>query len=208
MDSVLALISGGIDSPVATYLIGRLGYKTIPLYFDNDPFSDERSKKRMFECVKKLKEYLDIDYVIVVPHGHSLLEFSDKCERRLTCVLCKRMMYRIGERLCKKFEAKAIVTGEFLGSKASQTLDNLKVISQAIDTPVLRPLLGLDKQEIEKIGKEIGTFSSSPSSGCSIVPDKPSTKARLERVLEEEKRVDIEVLIGKSIERMKKINID
>lgn len=209
MESVVALISGGIDSSPAAYLIGRLGYRIIPVYFDNNPFFDENNKKRMFECVRQLKKYLDIDEVIVVPHSHNLLEFSEKCERRLTCVLCKRMMYRIVERLCKKFMAKAIVTGEFLGSKASQTLNNLRVISQTIDTPVLRPLLGLDKEEIERIGKEIGTFSISTTSSdsCSFVPKKPSTRAKLKRVLEEEMKVDIERLVEKSIKNMKKVKL-
>jgi len=192
MKSVIALISGGIDSPVAAYMVGRLGYRVIPVHFDNSPFSSEINKKKTEDCVERLKKHIGIDDLVVVPHGNNLLEISKNCERRYTCVLCRRVMFRIAEKLCKKLGAEAIVTGEFLGSKASQTLQNMKVISQSVKIPILRPLLGLDKEEIQKIGKGIGTFGQgiSPAGCCSIVPSKPSTKARLEKILEEEGKLE------------------
>jgi len=155
MKSVIALISGGIDSPVAAYMVGRLGYRVIPVHFDNSPFSSEINKKKTEDCVERLKKHIGIDDLVVVPHGNNLLEISKNCERRYTCVLCRRVMFRIAEKLCKKLGAEAIVTGEFLGSKASQTLQNMKVISQSVKIPILRPLLGLDKEEIQKIGKNL-----------------------------------------------------
>ena len=191
MKSVVALISGGIDSPVAAYMVGRLGYKIIPVYFDNSPFASEKNVKKAKKCVSVLKKHIDIDDLRVIPNGKNLLEISKKCERKYTCILCRRMMFRIAEELCKELNAESIVTGEFLGSKASQTLQNLQVVSQSVDIPIIRPLLGMDKEEIVGIGREIGTFGKefSPAGCCDIVPDKPSTKARLERILEEEEKI-------------------
>jgi len=199
MKSVIALISGGIDSPVAAYMIGRLGYRVIPVHFDNAPFSSELNKKKTSELVKKLKKHIEIDDLLVIPHGKNLLEISKNCERKYTCVLCRRIMFRIAEKLCKKLGAEAIVTGEFLGSKASQTLQNMKIISQSVNIPILRPLLGMDKEEIQKIGREIGTFYQgvSPAGCCSVVPSKPSTKARLEKIVEEEEKIDVEGMVNK-----------
>ncbi|MBL7169948.1 MAG: 7-cyano-7-deazaguanine synthase [Candidatus Aenigmarchaeota archaeon] len=194
MKSVIALISGGIDSPVAAYMVGRLGYKVIPVHFDNSPLASEANRRKAKDCVKRLKKHITIDDLVAVPHGKNLLEISRNCNRKYTCVLCRRVMFRTAEKLCKKLGAEAIVTGEFLGSKASQTLANLEVISQAVSVPILRPLLGLDKEEIQKIGKKIGTFGQdiSPAGCCSIVPSRPSTKARLEKILEEESKIDVE----------------
>jgi len=201
MKPVVALISGGIDSPVAAYTVGRLGYRIIPVHFVNAPFSSEGDKEKVLKIVEKLREHVEIDDVVFVPHGHNLLEFSKKCERRFACVLCKRMMFRIAERLSQKLGAEAIVTGEFLGSKASQTLRNLEVISQTVNIPVIRPLLGMDKEEIQIIGRKIGTFNRGIGQAgcCSITPYKPSTKASLEKILEEEGKVDVEGLVEKSI---------
>jgi len=197
MKSVITLISGGIDSPVAAYMIGRLGYRVILVHFDNSPFASEINKKKTEECVEILKKHITIDDLVIVPHGKNLLEISKNCERKYTCVLCRRVMFRTAERLCEKLGAKAIVTGEFLGSKASQTLQNMEVISQSVKIPILRPLLGMDKEEIQKIGREIGTFYQgvSPAGCCSVAPNKPSTKARLEKIVEEEGKIDVEKMI-------------
>jgi thiamine biosynthesis protein ThiI len=191
MKYVAALISGGIDSPVAAYMVGRLGYRVIPVYFDNSPYVSEENVKKAKKCVSVLKEHIDIEDLRVIANGKNLFEISMKCDRKYTCVLCRRMMLRVAEKLCEDLGAEAIVTGEFLGSKASQTLQNLQVVSQAVDIPIIRPLLGMDKEEIIGIGREIRTFGKefSPSGCCDIVPDKPSTKARLERILEEEEKI-------------------
>ncbi|MBD3155733.1 MAG: hypothetical protein GF368_03705 [Candidatus Aenigmarchaeota archaeon] len=197
MKSVISLISGGIDSPVAAYMVGRLGYKVIPIYFDNSPFTAEKNIKRVRDSIERLREHVDIGELIAVPNGKNLLEISKKCERRYTCVLCRRMMFRIAEKLCEKFGSDAIVTGEFLGSKASQTLQNIVVISQSVKVPIIRPLLGMDKEEIMEIGREIGTFGQGivHAGCCSIVPDKPSTKAKLSVILEEEKKIGIKKVL-------------
>jgi thiamine biosynthesis protein ThiI len=198
---MIALISGGMDSPVAAYMIGRLGYRIIPVYFDNSPFSDNLNQKKTEECVKRLKEHITTDPVKVISNGQNLLEISEKCNRKYTCVLCRRMMFRITEKLCENLGSEAIVTGEFLGSKASQTLQNLEVVSQAVEIPIIRPLLGMDKEEIKRIGRKIGTFYQgfSPAGCCSVVPRKPSTKAKLEKILEEEKKLDLRQILERTL---------
>ncbi len=193
MKSVVALISGGIDSPVAAYMVGRLGYRVIPVYFDNSPFASELDRKKAERCVEKLRKLINIDDLVVISHGKNLLEISKKCDRKYTCILCRREMFRSAEKLCEEKNAEAIVTGEFLGSKASQTLQNLKIVSQVVDIPIIRPILGLDKEEIIKIGRKIGTFGQefSPAGCCDVVPDKPSTKARLNVIREEERKIEL-----------------
>lgn len=199
MKSVVALISGGIDSPVAAYMVGRLGYKVIPVYLDNSPFTAEKNIEKVKDSIERLRKHVDITEIIIIPNGKNLLEISKRCERRYTCVLCRRMMFRIAEKLCEKFGSEAIVTGEFLGSKASQTLQNIEVISQSVDIPIIRPLLGMNKEEIMEIGRRIGTFGQgiTHTGCCSIVPDKPSTKAKLDVILEEERKIDIKNVLEK-----------
>ncbi|MCG2827401.1 MAG: tRNA 4-thiouridine(8) synthase ThiI, partial [Thermoplasmatales archaeon] len=119
----------------------------------------------------------------------------------LECVLCKRMMLRIGEKIAKTENADGLVTGESLGQVASQTLENIYVTNNAVKIPVLRPLIGFDKIEIEKIAKETGLYEISiiPCLPCSAVPKKPSTMAKLKNVLNEEERIDISALVEDSV---------
>ncbi|MBA5941928.1 MAG: tRNA 4-thiouridine(8) synthase ThiI [Methanophagales archaeon] len=192
---LLALFSGGIDSPVAAWFMMKRGCRVIPIYFDNTPFSDESSLRRAKRVAEILKEYQP-DFEIRVEDGGNFLIRAKEVLRKdgienYTCILCKRQMYRVAERIAKEEGAKGIVTGEAIGQVASQTLDNLLVLDEACSLPVYRPLIGLDKIEIERIAKEIGTFEASifPASSCSAVPDKPTTKAKLDKVLEAEKEV-------------------
>lgn len=198
---VLALVSGGLDSPVAAYLVGRrLGVEVSVLHLDNFPLLREAGRWKALRCWKKLKRLKVVGEAFVLPHGHSLLEFYRKCERRLVCVLCRRQMLRVAERLAEELSASALVTGESLGQVASQTLANLCVEDQAVKIPVLRPLLGFDKEEIVNLSKQIDTYSDSIlPSGCCANPPKPSTQARLEKVLEEEFKVDLEGMTAKSL---------
>lgn len=201
---VVSLISGGIDSPVATYLMLKKDLEVIALHLDNRPFTDEKQMNKTIAQVEKLKEVTKKEIkTYVVPHGDNQLEFAKNCKRNLECVLCRRMMLRIAEKISEKEGAFAIVTGESLGQVASQTLRNIKVESQAISIPVIRPLIGFDKIEIEAIAKKIGTYEISilPGLCCTIVPDKPSTAAHLYRVLDEEKKVDIKSLLENCVKK-------
>jgi thiamine biosynthesis protein ThiI len=165
---------------------------------DNTPYTDERSREKTVRLVKRLEKISGKKIrMYIVPHGHSLEQFSKNCRKNLECVLCKRMMLRAGNAIAKLEGAEAVVTGESLGQVASQTLANLRAEEDASELPVLRPLIGLDKTEIIEIAKAIGTFelSISPCASCGIVPEKPATRAGLGYVLEEEEKTDIGKLL-------------
>lgn len=172
-------------------------------YFDNSPFTDETTQQRAMEAVEKLSKLSGKTVKLyVVPHGEDLAEILRNCPRRLTCVLCRRMMYRVAERIALKEGAEAIATGEIIGEHASQTLRNLHVESEAVSSvTILRPLAGENKTEVESIARKIGTFDSStkPASCCTGPPPKPRTRARIEEVLEAERSLKIEELIEKDL---------
>jgi thiamine biosynthesis protein ThiI len=196
------LLSGGIDSPVAAHLIAGKGAELYPLYFDNAPYADEEMREHAIRLANRLKElHSDFHALVVLPHGESLAEFANKCERKYTCVLCKRMMFRAASEYAKRVGAAFLVTGDSLGQVACQTLPNMVACEQASAMPIVRPLIGLDKQEIITIAKEIGTYelSTAPAGSCGIVPDRPATQSTLEAVLREESKADIPGLLAKTL---------
>ncbi len=209
---LVCLLSGGIDSPVACWLVMKRGAPITPIYFDNYPFTDETTLKRAMKVAEKLAEWA-IGHsmkLYIVPHGSNLIEIKEKCPERLTCILCKRMMYRIAQEIAHKEKAEGIVTGESIGEQASQTLWNLKVLNEAArQYPVYRPLIGFDKVETEKIAKRIGTYEISiqKAKGCEAVPKKPATKASLKMVLEAEKALDIETMVRRSVRNAKILDV-
>jgi thiamine biosynthesis protein ThiI len=193
---LVSLFSGGIDSPVATWMMMKRGCKIVPIYFDCNPFTDETTLRRAKAVAEILKEY-DPDFELrIVEHGKFLLKVKEVLkERRLenyACIFCKRRMYRIAEKIALEENAKGIVTGEAMGQVATQTLDNLMVLNEACKIPVYRPLIGLDKIEIEELARKIGTYEASimPAKDCTAVPKKPTTKAKLEKVIEIEKELN------------------
>ena len=191
---IISLFSGGIDSPVATWLMMKRGCKVIPIHFDIRPFTSDKAVERAKKVAEVLKEY-DPDFELrIVDHGKFLSEAKKVLRAKklesYTCILCKRRMLKVAESIAKEENAKGIVTGDSLGQVASQTLDNLAVIDQACSLPVYRPLIGFDKVEIENIAKRIGTYEYSiiPAE-CKAVPKKPTTKAKLEKVLKVEEEL-------------------
>ncbi|MCU0853169.1 MAG: 7-cyano-7-deazaguanine synthase [Thermoplasmata archaeon] len=193
----IVLLSGGIDSPVAGYLMGRQGLDLILAHFDNRPFTSDAEIDKATSLMRRLDHALGKESIkVLVPHGKAQAELARCCRRNMECVLCRRMMLRVAERLAKKYDASCIVTGESLGQVASQTLANINVEERATALPILRPLIGFDKVEIEKIAKEIGTYeiSTRPGLCCTIAPKKPSTYSRLDAALAEESKVDIDIL--------------
>jgi thiamine biosynthesis protein ThiI len=202
---VVCLVSGGIDSPVAAWLMMRKGCVPVFVFFDNLRFADETTKQGAMDAIKKLSEYAHGKKlkVYVVPHGDDLTDILRSCPRSLTCVLCRRMMYRLAEKIALFEDADAILTGEIIGEHASQTLINLRVETQAVsDVSILRPLLGMNKQEVENLARKIGTFDAStkPASCCTGPPPKPRTRARLEEILEAEEHLNIEAMINRDLE--------
>ncbi|UCE35891.1 MAG: 7-cyano-7-deazaguanine synthase [Thermoplasmata archaeon] len=204
---LISLISGGIDSPVATQMMLDRGADVVVLHFDNRPFTGEGQINKMKALIAHLEKLNKRDIeAYVVPHKDSHIAFTQNCIRNLHCVLCRRMMLRVAEKLAQKEGAEALLTGESLGQVASQTLRNIKTESEAVNIQILRPLIGMDKLEIEGIAKKIGTYEISilPGMCCEIVPKRPSTYSKLEIILEEEKKVDIQELVDKAIKGLKR----
>ncbi len=206
----VSLISSGIDSPVATYLLLKKAEEMILIHGDIRPFTDDREIENFTRLAKHLKRYTSSPIKIyLINHGENLNVFKQNCNNRFTCVFCKRMFLRYAEKIAKKEGAEAIIMGDSLGQVASQTLQNIRTIEQAVNIPILRPLIGFDKDEVVNISKEIGTYALSilPSNGCNAVPNKPATKAKLEIVLDEESKIDINKLLKKAVEESELISI-
>jgi len=209
---VVCLLSGGIDSAVACWFVMKRGCPIIPIYLDNAPLTDETTTAKALEVAKKLFEW-SIGFqrkIYVVPHGKNLETFVKDAPRKLTCILCKRMMYRIAERIAETENAEGIVTGEAIGEQASQTLTNLKVLDEASEKyPIHRPLLGFDKTETIELAKRIGTFeiSTQKAKRCSAAPTKPSTKAKLEIVKKTEENFNIVQMVEKSVKTAKILTV-
>ncbi|NLX49375.1 MAG: tRNA 4-thiouridine(8) synthase ThiI [Methanospirillum sp.] len=192
--TLVALLSAGIDSPVAAYLMMRRGCRVVPLYVALAPSPDEDALAKARATAGVLREF-DPDLELVVVTDDYLARargLMRRDEERLTCVICKRRMYRLAAALAGEVGALGIVTGESLGQVASQTLENLAVLDRAAAIPVHRPLIGFDKEEIIAIARRIGTFAPAiaPDAGCAAVPRVPTTRAVLDEVEALEARVE------------------
>ncbi len=192
---VVSLISGGIDSPVAAYRMMQRGCRLIFVHFHSTPYLDKTSQEKVRQLVTALTRHQFLSRLYLVPFGEIQRQIVAAVSRPLRVVLYRRMMLRIAEGVARKEKAKALLTGESLGQVASQTLDNMAVIQQAATLPILRPLVGMDKQEIIDQARRIGTFeiSSIPDQDCCqlFVPKHPATKATPREVEEAESRFDV-----------------
>ncbi|HIH03077.1 MAG TPA: tRNA 4-thiouridine(8) synthase ThiI [Methanoregulaceae archaeon] len=199
--TLVALVSGGIDSPVAAYMMMKRGCRILPLMVALDGYLDETAVTRAEAVIERLRPYQP-DIALHVLHDGYLLRAKEVLrqagQERYTCVLCKRRMYRLAGMYATEHGALGIVTGEALGQVASQTLDNLRALDEAASLPVYRPLIGFDKEEIITIARRIGTFATSitPATGCQAVPSMPTTKAKLELVHTFEAAVEGEPVTG------------
>ncbi len=207
---IVSLLSSGIDSPVATYLLSKKVSEIILLHADIKPFTDKNEHENFLELSKYLKKIIDKKIkIIVLSHGKNLEKYIKNCDKKFTCVFCKRMLVKYAEEICKKNSYDAIVMGDSLGQVASQTLQNICVVDQAVNVPVLRPLIGFDKQEIVDISKKFGIFEYSilPTVGCTAVPDKPSTSAKIKKIIAEEEKLDIDELVEDTVNNSKILKI-
>lgn len=204
---VVCLVSSGIDSPVATYLMMKRGCEVIALYCDNDPFTSQKALENYNKLVDQLQNYAAGAPITkcVVKYGDYLQKAKEEAPEKMTCVLCKSGMYKIAEMLANKMGALAIVDGSSVGQVASQTLNNILTTRYGVDMPVLSPLIGLDKTEITKIAEEIGTFEISKidDGGCSAVPRYPETKSDLERVKDACEAMNQDEAVIKAFETIK-----
>lgn len=207
---MVALISGGIDSPVAAWLLMKRGCEIIPLYLNNDPFSDETTRERAMACIDVLQKWSPQKKLTIyeAPHGENLLAFLSNCNNRLNCVMCRRMMYRIASEVLKMEGAHGIITGSSLGQVASQTSQNMLAENFGMEYPIYHPLIGLDKLEITDIARRIGTLepSTKPATCCLAVPEYPSTAAKTWEVAEAEKMIDVPSLLGAMVRNIKKFS--
>jgi thiamine biosynthesis protein ThiI len=201
---LVSLISGGFDSPVAAYRMMQRGCRVIFVHFHSAPYQDRTSQDKVRELVKLLTRHQFQSRLYMVPFGEIQRQIVAAVARPLRVVLYRRMMLRIAEKIARSEKAKALVTGESLGQVASQTLENMTVIQQAVTMPILRPLVGMDKQEIVDQARRIGTFetSSIPDQDCCqlFVPKHPATKARFDEVAADETKLDVNELVGYGLE--------
>jgi thiamine biosynthesis protein ThiI len=202
MEKALYLVSGGIDSPVAAYLGISHGWDPVFLHFDTSPFIGEGAKARAIETVRHVEDATGVGgKILVVPHGQDLTMIVERCKRSFSCLLCKRMMYRKAERVAEAEGCQGIVTGEILGEQASQTLRNLVLDSAVVSLPIVRPLAGMNKLEVEAIARRIGTFeiSTSRQGNCAAAAIKARTRAKEGELTREESRLPIQDLIDVSL---------
>lgn len=207
---VVVLLSSGIDSPVAAYLMMKRGCEVVALHCNNDPFSGPKVTELFNQLVDQLNIYAKGNPIRkrVIDYGEYLQAAKDNAPEKMTCVLCKSGMYHIAEKLAQKVGADAIVDGSSVGQVASQTLSNILATRYGVDMPILSPLIGLDKEEITAIAKEIGTFEISKidDGGCSAVPKYPETRADLNRVKEACEAMNQDVEIEKAFEKIRKLD--
>lgn len=200
----MLLLSGGIDSPVAGYMIGKRGVQLEAIHFFSYPYTSDRAKDKVLKLGKIIAGYTGSLKVHIVPFTDIQLQIRDKCpEEHLTLVM-RRFMMQISQRIAEKRGCAALITGESIGQVASQTMGALAVTDDAVTMPVFRPLIGMDKEEIVEISRKIDTYETSilPYEDCCTVftPRHPSTKPKLEKVLLSQNQLDIERLIDEAVE--------
>lgn len=207
---VVVLLSSGIDSPVAAYLMMKRGCEVVALHCNNDPFSGPKVTENFSKLVDQLNTYANGAPIQkrVIDYGEYLTLAKKEAPERMTCVLCKSGMYKIAEKLANKLGADAIVDGSSVGQVASQTLSNILATRYGVNMPILSPLIGLDKEEITTISKKIGTFpiSEIDDGGCSAVPRYPETRADLEMVKKVCEDINQEEAVQKAFENIRKLD--
>ena len=196
---VVTLLSSGIDSPVATWMIARRGAVTVPVHFSGRPQTADTSEYLCRDIIEVLRPGIQIGRLYVVPFGDCQREISLACPSDLRVIMYRRVMYAVAERIARLEGAKALVTGESLGQVASQTLENIMAVNEVVDIPVFRPLIGSDKQEIIARAESIGTYDIStevaPDCCTLFMPRRPETHAKLDEVHEAWEMFDHEAMI-------------
>ena len=209
---VLVMLSGGIDSPVAAWRMMKRGAKAVFLHFHSYPYTDKASLEKAAELVGILAKSNHRTQVYYVPFAEIQREIVTKTPAPFRVILYRRMMVRIAARIAEREGALALVTGESLGQVASQTLANLKVIEDVASLPVLRPLIGDDKEEIINLAQRIGTFevSTLPHQDCCslFVPDHPATNAAIEDAQAAEDPLEVDALVEQAMEAVEKQTVN
>ena len=208
----VTLLSGGIDSPVSTYMIAKRGVRLIPVHFFSFPYTSQQAKDKVVDLGRQLTEYCGRMTLEVVPFTHIQEEIRDKCPEEYFTLIMRRFMMRIAKRIADANGAKAVVTGENLGQVASQTMEAMASTQAVIDMPVLQPLIGMDKEEIVTLSRKIGTFETSilPYEDCCTVftPRHPRTHPKLKDVEAAESALDIDALVDEAVMGIERIRLE
>lgn len=207
------LISGGIDSPVAAWLLMRKGVVPIFAYFDNYPLCDQAAEGIALASIRKLclEAGVTDTRIYVVSHSPDLQEIVSKCPPKFACMLSRRIMFRVSEQIAIREGCRAIVTGDAIGQKASQTLQNIVSADSVLkQVRVLRPLVGMNKLQIERYAKRIGTYEISIRPGvasCGVPTNNPSTSAKRDRLNDIEAALDIRGMVARALESARVITL-
>lgn len=205
--NAVILISGGIDSPVAAYMMAKRGIRLTAVHFASPPYTSERAEQKVVKLLKKVAQYSGDMNMYTVPFTEMQEAIRDKCPEEYFTLIMRRLMMKISERIALEKGCKALITGESLGQVASQTIGALGCTDNATNLPVFRPLIGMDKQEIVDISYKIDTYETSiePYEDCCTVftPKHPRTNPSLEKVIEAEALGNFEPMIEKALENLK-----
>ena len=210
--NAVTLLSGGIDSPVSTYMIAKRGVHMVPVHFFSFPYTSELAKQKVLDLAKILTAYCGRLTVEIVPFTHIQTEIRDKCPEEYFTLIMRRFMMRIAQEVADRNGCKALVTGENLGQVASQTMEAIACTDDVCRLPVFRPLIGHDKEDIVRLARKIGTFETStlPYEDCCTVftPRHPRTKPRIEAVEEAESVLDVAALVREAVENIERVRIE
>lgn len=202
----LLLLSGGIDSPVAGCMMAKRGLEIEALHFESFPYTSERAKEKVMQLAQEMCEFCSKIHVHVISLTHIQEELRDNCQEDYFTILLRIFMMRLSERCAREYKCHALITGESLGQVASQTLKAIQVTDSVVNLPVFRPCIGLDKNEIIIQARHYGTFDTSilPFEDCCTVftPRHPKTQPKIEDVMRELEKVDVEALLDEAYATM------
>ena len=205
------MLSGGIDSPVAGYLMARRGVKVSAVYYHSHPYTSERAKEKVIELARILKNYTGEMKLFVVPFTEIQMEIMKKCREDELTIIMRRFMMRVACKIAENEKFESVTTGESIGQVASQTMESLVVTDNVSDRPAFRPLISMDKEDIIDISREIGTYDTSilPYEDCCtiFVPKHPKTRPVLKHIEASEAALDIEELVNKAIDGLEVISL-
>lgn len=210
--NVLSFISGGIDSPVASWFMMKRGCTVTFIHFHSYPFIGEQSRQKVIDLVVHLSRFQPATTLIIVPFAEAQKAIRESCAEKNRTILYRRSMYRIAEALKDRFKIQAYATGEAVGQVASQTLENLACTEAVTTLPVLRPLIGMDKSEITERAKQIGTFpiSIQPYADCCTVfqPQKPEIHGVVSEIAQDESNLDLNALLVNTLDNLEILHFE
>lgn len=207
----MLLLSGGIDSPVAGFMIAKRGVELNAVHYHSFPYTSEAAKQKVIELAELVSGYAGRMWFNIVSFTEIQTQIHEKCPSEMMVIIMRRFMMRIAQQLAERNGCQAIVTGESIGQVASQTMESMYVTNEVVHMPVFRPLIGMDKSEIMEIAQRIGTYETSiqPYEDCCtvFVPKHPVTRPQLEKIIEAERVLDVDGLVAQALEQVETLVI-